>query len=551
MKLLVALGIAASLATPAAAQTEVLSLVGDAPGDGFGGVAFIGDVDGDGAKDFAVSSSAFDGSNGADSGRVKLFSGRTQTLLWTVDGAAAGQRFGAGLAAAGDVDLDGVGDVLVGSPKCGIFCTGGFVQVLSGVSGAALMTIPAPPTDRSFGSAVAGGHDLTGDGRPDFIVGAPAFASGGHGTIRVYDGASGTLHRTHDPSYGFYNLFGWAVEFVGDVNGDALAEYAFSSTYEKGLVELHDGASGARLWYRFGSIDPWAADQLGFSLASIGDQNGDGQRDLIAGAPQDATTETWAWGYVLVLDGVTGAQLAQIGPAPQQFSYLGASVAAVADLDGDGREEIAASLRHAPSVRIWSSASPSTPLVAFTPATTYGGALTFGDTNGDQLADLCVSIAGSTQQSLSRVLAFSIVRRAVVYCASETNSLGCTPAIASSGSASATSGAPFLVSASNVLNQRTGLCFYGFAPKQSAFTGGSLCVAGQFRRTPQQNAGGSAQPTNDCSGVFSLDFNARIQSGVDPLLVAGEEVFAQYWSRDPADASTTNLTDALAFFIAP
>ncbi|MBL8803549.1 MAG: hypothetical protein JNN27_16225, partial [Planctomycetes bacterium] len=54
-----------------------------------------------------------------------------------------------------------------------------------------------------------------------------------------------------------------------------------------------------------------------------------------------------------------------------------------------------------------------------------------------------------------------------------------------------------------------------------------------------------------CSGAFHYDLNARIQSGVDPQLAVGEEVFAQYWSRDPADASTTNLSNALAFNIRP
>jgi hypothetical protein len=75
-----------------------------------------------------------------------------------------------------------------------------------------------------------------------------------------------------------------------------------------------------------------------------------------------------------------------------------------------------------------------------------------------------------------------------------------------------------------------------------------MCIVSPTTRTPVQSSGGSPSG-DDCTGVLTLDFNARIQSGIDPRLVAGEEVFAQYWSRDPADASTTNLTDALAFFV--
>jgi hypothetical protein len=49
--------------------------------------------------------------------------------------------------------------------------------------------------------------------------------------------------------------------------------------------------------------------------------------------------------------------------------------------------------------------------------------------------------------------------------------------------------------------------------------------------------------------VFSFDFNARIQSGVDPALAAGVLVYAQYWYRDPLVGSTTGLTDGLQFGI--
>jgi hypothetical protein len=69
-------------------------------------------------------------------------------------------------------------------------------------------------------------------------------------------------------------------------------------------------------------------------------------------------------------------------------------------------------------------------------------------------------------------------------------------------------------------------------------------------RTPVQGSGGSASG-DDCSGYFSYDFNARIQSGVDPLLVPGAEVFCQYWSRDPWSASTTSLSNALRFLVQP
>ena len=54
-----------------------------------------------------------------------------------------------------------------------------------------------------------------------------------------------------------------------------------------------------------------------------------------------------------------------------------------------------------------------------------------------------------------------------------------------------------------------------------------------------------------CGGVFTLDFNARIASGVDPALVNGAAFWGQYWSRDSLSPSHTNLTNAITGVIGP
>jgi hypothetical protein len=74
-----------------------------------------------------------------------------------------------------------------------------------------------------------------------------------------------------------------------------------------------------------------------------------------------------------------------------------------------------------------------------------------------------------------------------------------------------------------------------------------MCVKGPLERTTVLDSGGSGA----CTGTFSFDFNAHIASGVDANLQAGVMVDAQYWSRDPAAASTTNLTNAIEFVISP
>ena len=143
----------------------------------------------------------------------------------------------------------------------------------------------------------------------------------------------------------------------------------------------------------------------------------------------------------------------------------------------------------------------------------------------------------------------------VVYCIAKTNSLGCTSAIGFSGTPSAASGNGFLVDAANVFSHKSGLLFYGLRGSTLIpFQGGWLCVRPPLRRTPVQSSGGLLPPpSRDCTGVFSIDFNAWIASGADPALVAGQEVWAQYWSRDPGfpPPEGSNLTDALAFAVGP
>jgi len=106
------------------------------------------------------------------------------------------------------------------------------------------------------------------------------------------------------------------------------------------------------------------------------------------------------------------------------------------------------------------------------------------------------------------------------------------------------------VSVGNTLNNKSGLFFYGVnGPQAVAFQGGYLCVAAPTRRTAIQNSNGSALPAVDCSGSFSIDFNGYIGLGVDPALVDGQAVWGQFWSRDSAAASTTNLSNAIGFVI--
>jgi hypothetical protein len=136
------------------------------------------------------------------------------------------------------------------------------------------------------------------------------------------------------------------------------------------------------------------------------------------------------------------------------------------------------------------------------------------------------------------------------YCTAKTNSLGCVPAVAWQGTPSVSSAQPFWIEAHQVLNNKVGILFYGDTPDAKPFRGGIRCVDSPLRRMPVQSSGG-APSGDDCSGVFAMDFNARIQSGVDPLLAVGARIYAQHWYRDPNASHNSGLSDALAFSICP
>jgi predicted acyl esterase len=139
---------------------------------------------------------------------------------------------------------------------------------------------------------------------------------------------------------------------------------------------------------------------------------------------------------------------------------------------------------------------------------------------------------------------------AVPYGWSQVNSQGCTPSTSGSGIASASDPTPFWIEAHDVLNQKQGLLVYGFTPAQVPLNGAWLWVQAPLRRSSLLSSGGKPPP-DDCSGVLRFDFNARIRSGLDPWLIPGARVGAQFWSRDPVAPSSTNLTNAVEFSIVP
>lgn len=266
----------------------------------FGG---IGDFDGDGHADLVVADPAgnralvyFGGDAGVD---------LTRPLALVDPDASAASRFAAAVAGAGDVDGDGLGDVIVGAP--GAAAGAGRAYLFRGgeLDGTSAVTF-APPDEAgagAFGTNVASAGDVDGDGLADVVIGAPDALNGGGlrpGRAYVIPGAgsnSGATAITLPPSLSAISHFGVGVASAGDLDGDDFDEVAVTgniSTIDAGLigaVTLFRGAPGGTettAWQVLTDGNPGSG--FGKGLASPGDIDGDRRDGLVIGAPTAPTS---------------------------------------------------------------------------------------------------------------------------------------------------------------------------------------------------------------------------------------------------------------------
>ena len=303
-----------------------------------------------------------------EAGRALLYlgspAGLSPTPAWTGAGDDAPRaRFGHSVTSIGDVNGDGLDDVIVGAP--GSFIVTGFAYGYRGVAGPSGGLEPtffwrvsgAPSFGAGFGFAVASAGDVDGNGLADAIVGAPGFAvsmsQADAGRAYIYLAQSGTL----DPApiwqaSGFSSgdsFFGWAVSGAGDVNGDGVDDAIVgapgnpSGVGGSGRVYYYEGQAGSgptpAFTSSFGGY-PQTGDRFGVSLASIGDYDGNGSDDIIVGADmQNVPAAVGHVGKAFVFRGTA----AGVTPSPiwtssgdlHRSAFFGRSVAGLGDIDGD------------------------------------------------------------------------------------------------------------------------------------------------------------------------------------------------------------------------
>ncbi len=300
---------------------------------------------------------------------------------FVIQGDAAGDRVGFSVSAAGDVNGDGIDDLIVGAPygvDGGRYA--GEAYVIFGTAGATrgridLTTLAAGDGFIVQGSAislvgfqVSGGGDVNGDGIDDLIVGAPLVNYGGGGAYVIF-GKVGATRSTVDltglaASDGFFvkganeNVLvtvGRSVSSAGDINGDGLDDLIIGAVYgidgvtiagqayvvfgktgaTRGQVDLGSLAASDGFLIQ-GEVNGYA----GWSVAASGDVNGDGLDDLIVGAPGDSSGAYVVFGKAGATRGpIDLASLAASDGLSIRYDTersAGVSVASAGDINGDG-----------------------------------------------------------------------------------------------------------------------------------------------------------------------------------------------------------------------
>jgi hypothetical protein len=257
----------------------------------------------------------------------------------------------------------------------------------------------------SLGYRVAEVGDLNADTVPEFILGS--FADAGPGIAVLYDGASLTLLHQFT-GYQDYSYFGSALASGSDFNSDGVPDIVIGAPLEDvasvtdvGHVYVYSGADYTLIRTLERPDDGMRMhDNLGHSVATIGDLNDDGIDEIIAGAWERNEGYNGGLGHVMVFSGADGEVIYNLDGLGFPGMH-GDNVLAAADLDGDSVPEFVGTsfelgvgyLDGLPGRAIVYSGATGEIIrqyIGEEPDDVFGGSIDAGDLDGDGIVDFVI-----------------------------------------------------------------------------------------------------------------------------------------------------------------